>query len=235
MKTIISDNSIIVRGGNGAVKKDALDYVAVSDAALTLRAVNHRLRQQIIKLLKENDRMNVTDIYSKLHLEQSVASQHLAILRRANIVITQRDGHLINYSLNPERIAAVAVFTDEMVHSSEKEVLENDEVLKRVKKNINDLRHLPENWDDEGASPIDKTEIQSALSFVDKQFRHTSIIPSFIAPTLESGVLIEFADQNKRIDIRFENHQPFMTIFESGKLLYKGNIDQTQFTRHFAG
>lgn len=94
-----------------------LDYVAVRSAAMTLRAINHKLRQQIIKLLEENDRMNVTDIYVKLRLEQSVASQHLAILRRADIVITERDGKFIHYRLNHERIAAVAEFVKELISS----------------------------------------------------------------------------------------------------------------------
>lgn len=98
-----------------------LDYVAVKSAAMTLRAINHKLRQQVVKLLEENKRMNVTDIYVKLRLEQSVASQHLAILRRANIVITERDGKFIHYTLNTERIAAVSKFVNQLVNSEEKD------------------------------------------------------------------------------------------------------------------
>ena len=60
-----------------------IDYLNVKKAALVLRAVNHKLRQQILKTLDENKKMTVTDIYVNLRLEQSVASQHLAILRRA--------------------------------------------------------------------------------------------------------------------------------------------------------
>ncbi len=59
---------------------------------MTLRSINHKQRQQIPKLLDENKRMKVTDIYVKLRLEHSVASQHLAILRRANIVRMERMG-----------------------------------------------------------------------------------------------------------------------------------------------
>ncbi len=91
-----------------------LDYASSKNAALTLRAINHKLRQQIIKLLDENKRMNVTDIYVKLRLEQSVASQHLAILRRANIVKTVREGKFIHYALNNERIAAISKFVADM-------------------------------------------------------------------------------------------------------------------------
>jgi DNA-binding transcriptional ArsR family regulator len=119
METTVSANTLVIRKSEGSTEHIKLDYVAVKNAAMTLRAINHKLRQQIIKLLEENKRMNVTDIYVKLRLEQSVASQHLAILRRANIVITERDGKFIHYALNHARIAAVAKFVNELVHSEE--------------------------------------------------------------------------------------------------------------------
>ena len=90
--------------------KSKLNYMAVNDAAMTLRAIKHKLRQQILKLLDQNKRLNVTDIYVKLHLEQAVASQQLAILRNAKIVSTEREGKEIFYSLNSTRIEQVATF-----------------------------------------------------------------------------------------------------------------------------
>jgi DNA-binding transcriptional ArsR family regulator len=84
-------------------------------AALVLRSMNHKLRQQMIKLLDESERMTVTEIYVKLRLEQSVASQHLAILRRAGIVITHRDGKFIYYAINYERVAEVNQFVEDLV------------------------------------------------------------------------------------------------------------------------
>ena len=93
-------------------EQNKMDYVAIKNAAMTLRSINHKLRQQILKLLEEQKRMKVTDIYVKLRLEQSVASQHLAILRRANIVSTERMGKEIYYSLNNNRIEQVALFAN---------------------------------------------------------------------------------------------------------------------------
>lgn len=119
METTVSANTLVIRKSEGSNEQIKLDYVAVKNAAMTLRAINHKLRQQIVKLLEEHKRMNVTDIYVKLRLEQSVASQHLAILRRANIVITERDGKFIHYALNHNRIASVAKFVNELVHSED--------------------------------------------------------------------------------------------------------------------
>lgn len=119
METTMSANTLVIRKDESSNEQIKLDYMAVKSAAMTLRAINHKLRQQIVKLLEENKRMNVTDIYVKLRLEQSVASQHLAILRRANIVATERDGKFIHYALNHNRIAAVAKFVNELVHAEE--------------------------------------------------------------------------------------------------------------------
>ncbi|MBI1192572.1 MAG: metalloregulator ArsR/SmtB family transcription factor [Bacteroidetes bacterium] len=92
-----------------------LDYNILRKAVLVLRSVNHKLRQSMIKLLEENEEMTVTELYVKLRLEQSVASQHLAILRRAGVVATRREGKFIYYSLNKDRISEIAGMIDELV------------------------------------------------------------------------------------------------------------------------
>ena len=84
-----------------------IDVIQLKKAALILRAVNHKLRQQIMKLIHQSDKMTVTEIYVKLRLEQSVASQHLAILRKAGFVNTVRDGKFIYYSVNQGRLDQV--------------------------------------------------------------------------------------------------------------------------------
>ena len=84
-------------------------------AALVLRAMNHKLRQQILSLIDTEKKITVTEIYVRLRLEQSVASQHLAILRRAGIVVTQRDGKFIYYTVNHARIAEINKFISELV------------------------------------------------------------------------------------------------------------------------
>ena len=84
-------------------------------AAMILRALNHKLRQQILKLIDEHQKMTVTEIYVKLRLEQSVASQHLAILRRAGIVVTIREGQFIFYMVDYNRLDQVNQFVEQLV------------------------------------------------------------------------------------------------------------------------
>lgn len=105
-----SNTQISLSKGGKNKEKIVLDYGELRKAVLVLRAVNHKLRQQMIKLLVDRKRMTVTEIYVKLRLEQSVASQHLAILRRANVVNTKRDGKFIYYSINPDRMDEISTF-----------------------------------------------------------------------------------------------------------------------------
>jgi len=84
-----------------------IDDLLLRKGALVLRAVNHKLRQQILQTIHKKGRVAVTEIYVKLRLEQSVASQQLAILRNANFVTTEREGKQIFYSVNYKRLDEV--------------------------------------------------------------------------------------------------------------------------------
>ena len=105
------NETVTLKKGGGSVQ---LDYTELRKAVLVLRAVNHKLRQRIIDLLETGETMTVTDIYIKLRLEQSVASQHLAILRRAGVVITERQGKFIYYSLNHERLEQISKLVEDL-------------------------------------------------------------------------------------------------------------------------
>mgnify|MGYP000123369303 CR=1 FL=1 len=110
MRNENNENVTFRKGG----KDIHLDYANLRKAVLVLRAVNHKLRQRIIDLLEESDSLTVTDIYIKLRLEQSVASQHLAILRRAGVVTTEREGKFIYYSLDKDRLAQISRLVEEL-------------------------------------------------------------------------------------------------------------------------
>jgi len=71
-----------------------------------LRALAHPLRLNIIRVIHDNDgSANVGEIFAALKIEQSVASQHLRVLRQAELVKTRRDRKFIFYTLDYERIA----------------------------------------------------------------------------------------------------------------------------------
>lgn len=85
----------------------SLDHLSIKKASLVFRAMNHQLRQEMIKMIDKNGHVTVTDIFVEMRLEQSVASQHLAILRRAGIVVPERDGKFVYYKLNTDRLSMI--------------------------------------------------------------------------------------------------------------------------------
>ena len=91
-----------------------LSSVAVSIAdceknVKVLRALLHPLRQKFLHMMdsSKTKQVNVTQIYTKLKLEQTVASQHLAILYAANLVIRTRKSRERLYSVNYPAIDAL--------------------------------------------------------------------------------------------------------------------------------
>jgi len=112
----MNNYSLMISSANDNGNTLKVDLLNVKKAALILRAVNHKLRQQILKLIDEHGKMTVTEIYVKLRLEQSVASQHLAILRKAGFVKTDRNGKFIYYFVNSNRLQELNQFIDELLN-----------------------------------------------------------------------------------------------------------------------
>lgn len=91
--------------------KIAINQEKLRESSEILRALAHPLRMKILEFIDQNEEINVNKIYNTLHLEQSITSQHLRILRMAGLVETQREGKYIYYSLNYDKIhnASIAI------------------------------------------------------------------------------------------------------------------------------
>jgi DNA-binding transcriptional ArsR family regulator len=76
-------------------------------ASSKLRAMAHPMRIAIIDLLHANQKMSVTEIYKKLKIEQAAASHHLNILKNKGVLVSQRDGKKIYYSLKSEMLTEI--------------------------------------------------------------------------------------------------------------------------------
>ena len=94
-----------------------IDEYQVKKSALVFRAINHKLRQDIILLIHEKEKIEVTQIYNSLRIEQCVASQHLAILRNNKLVSTERKGKFVYYSINYSRLQIINDFIQNLVAS----------------------------------------------------------------------------------------------------------------------
>lgn len=92
-----------------------LNEHAIRKGKSILRAIDHPLRQEILQLIHRTGRMIVTDIYHTLEIEQSVASQQLAILRAAKIVKAERHSKNVFYSVNYERVKDIHLVSEKLL------------------------------------------------------------------------------------------------------------------------
>ena len=77
-------------------------------ASSVMRAITHPLRLKLITFIDQSRRVNVNKIYKSLKMEQSVASQHLRILREDDLVKAERNGKLIFYTINYVKLQDIA-------------------------------------------------------------------------------------------------------------------------------
>ncbi|MDK7452110.1 ArsR/SmtB family transcription factor [Bacillus paranthracis] len=63
------------------------------------QALGDENRQQIIMLLLESKQMNVTQITDKMEISRPAVSHHLKILRQAELIVSDRHGKEIFYSI----------------------------------------------------------------------------------------------------------------------------------------
>lgn len=90
------------------------EELQIKNGALVLRAINHKLRKAIYNHLVQSGKQTVTEVYKKFNIEQSIASQHLAILRKAGFVTTERERRFVYYSANEERLKKVVGLCEQL-------------------------------------------------------------------------------------------------------------------------
>ena len=63
------------------------------------KALNDETRRRIIELLKDKD-MNAGEIADEFNISKPSISHHLDILKRADLLLSEKKGQFIVYSLN---------------------------------------------------------------------------------------------------------------------------------------
>lgn len=63
------------------------------------KALNDQTRRQIIEMLKEED-MNAGEIAAAFNISKPSISHHLDILKRADLIVGEKRGQFVVYSLN---------------------------------------------------------------------------------------------------------------------------------------
>jgi len=84
------------------MKNQKNSLTKLTEIAQSFRAIANPNRMAIIDILEKNGKMNVTQIYTKLKMDQAAASQHLIILKKNGLISSNRIGKCNYYSLNPD-------------------------------------------------------------------------------------------------------------------------------------
>lgn len=69
-----------------------LDPKLFEEGASLMRAINNELRQQKLQYIHKHGKLTVGELKEVLNLEQSMASLHLSILRKEELVVAQNKG-----------------------------------------------------------------------------------------------------------------------------------------------
>jgi len=66
---------------------------------IVFKALNDSTRREILELLREKD-MTAGEIADRFHISWPSVSHHLDLLKQAKLVIAEKEGQFIYYSLN---------------------------------------------------------------------------------------------------------------------------------------
>jgi DNA-binding transcriptional ArsR family regulator len=67
-------------------------------------------------MIHEQGRMTVTQLFTKMELEQSVTSNHLAMLRSQKLLLTEKQQKFVFYSVNYGRLKNVQESIEKYLH-----------------------------------------------------------------------------------------------------------------------
>ena len=83
------------------------EITKIRKKATLLKALSNPVRLCIVKELLERGSCNVTSMQNCLQLSQSTVSQHLGRLRDMGIIVSERKGTEVHYSLVNDEAASV--------------------------------------------------------------------------------------------------------------------------------
>ncbi|GEA18515.1 MAG: hypothetical protein PWR22_2133 [Moorella sp. (in: firmicutes)] len=99
------------------------------------KALAHPTRVRIIELLRHGERC-VCELMEELELEQPNISQHLAVLRKQDIVEATKDGLRVIYRIKDPRIITLLDLAGEIIA---REIAETMALMQGVKQSIGNL------------------------------------------------------------------------------------------------
>lgn len=96
------------------------------------KGLAHPIRIRILEVLSGTHEASVSQLLDVIDLEASHVSQHLAVLRRNRLVVSERRGSLVYYRLAYPQVAdllrVARVLLDEVLHTTQQQLIEQGEL-----------------------------------------------------------------------------------------------------------
>ncbi len=111
--------------------------MTLRDYEKLFKAMSDKQRLRILSLLS-NGPLVVNDIKTVLHLSMSTVSQHLSILREADLLLDNKQGRWVIYSIHPDlstktNTLAAVIFNELNKHFPEDAAFNDDlELLRKI-------------------------------------------------------------------------------------------------------
>lgn len=81
-----------------------IPFAELERSANKLRSIAHPVRLAMLDLLRNNDKLTVTEIQESLKIEQTATSYHLIQMKNKQMVKSEKKANKMFYSLNNEYI-----------------------------------------------------------------------------------------------------------------------------------
>lgn len=94
--------------------------VIMNEMLKELKAIADETRFKLLKFLLIKNYC-VKALADRLGISESAVSQHLKILREADLVIGEKRGYFVHYSVKKEKLLEIAEYIQELVHISDLE------------------------------------------------------------------------------------------------------------------
>ena len=102
---MMDPSSSQLKGGDGGVVFSDFRAPLYEVKANLFKGLAHPVRIRVLELLSEAPEVSVTDLLSATGLEASHLSQHLSVLRRYHLVVSERRALQMFYSLAYPQVA----------------------------------------------------------------------------------------------------------------------------------
>lgn len=94
------------------------------------KGMAHPVRVRVLELLSASPDVSVTELLSDMNVEASRLSQHLSVLRTHHLVVSERRGSQVFYSLAYPRVAELLatakMLLGEVLESTQQQLLTNE-------------------------------------------------------------------------------------------------------------